>query len=518
MPENASPPASPEKSVNVPLITLGTMLATFMQALDTTIANVALPHMQGSFAASQDQITWILTSYIVAAAIMTPPTGWLSNRFGRKKLFLLSVAGFTIASVLCGLATSLPEMVAFRVLQGMCGAALVPLSQSTLLDSYPREKHGQAMAIWGMGAVVGPVLGPTLGGWLTDHYSWRWVFFINVPFGVLAFLVISGAVSETKINRKLGFDAFGFAMLSIAVAALQIFLDRGQQLDWTGSAEIVTEMVIAGLAFYVFVVHTMTSKNPFINPNMFRDRNFSVSLIYISAVGVVLFATMALMPTMLQDLLDYPVFTAGILLAPRGIGTIIAMSMVGRLLQRFNARILMVFGLLVTSYSLYWMESYSIDLPQWDVAMSGLIQGFGVGFVYVPLTTLAFATLNGDRRNEAAGVFNLMRNVGSSVGISAVIALLTRNTQIVHAELSQNVTPFNPVFQHPALHRFWDLSSVHGLAAINGEVTRQAMMIGYIDDYRLIMIITLALIPMVLLFKGRPPEAKQAGAHAMAME
>ncbi|HEX9465045.1 MAG TPA: DHA2 family efflux MFS transporter permease subunit, partial [Alphaproteobacteria bacterium] len=238
------------------LVTFGTMLATFMQALDSTIANVALPYMQGNFAANQDQITWVLTSYIVAAAIMTPPTGWLSNRFGRKRLFMVSVAGFTVASILCGLAGSLSQMVIYRVLQGLFGAALVPLSQSTLLDSYPRERHGSAMAIWGLGAVVGPVLGPTLGGWLTDHYSWRWVFYINVPFGVLAFLVISSAVPETKINRSLRFDVFGFAMLSLAVAALQMFLDRGELKDWFGSTEIVVEAVLAGLFFYVFLVHT----------------------------------------------------------------------------------------------------------------------------------------------------------------------------------------------------------------------------------------------------------------------
>jgi MFS transporter, DHA2 family, multidrug resistance protein len=507
-----------EKGLNLPLITAGTMLATFMQALDATIANVALPHMQGSFAASQDQITWVLTSYIVAAAIMTPPTGWLSNRFGRKKLFLTSVAGFVVASVLCGLATSLYEMVAFRVMQGMCGAALVPLSQSTLLDSYPKERHGSAMAIWGMGAVVGPVLGPTLGGWLTDHYSWRWVFYINVPFGVLAFLVISASVAETKIDRRLGFDAFGFAMLSLAVASLQIMLDRGQQLDWFNSPEIVTEAVVAGLAFWVFMVHTFTSRNPFISPSLFKNRNFSASLIFISAVGVVLFATMALLPTMLQDLLDYPVFAAGLLLAPRGIGTIIAMTMVGRLLQRMNARVLLAFGLIVTTYSFWWMGSYSIDVPQWDVALSGLIQGFGMGFVYVPLTTLAFATLDPNRRNEAAGVFNLMRNVGSSVGISAVVALLTRNTQIVHSELATHVTPFNPVLQHPNVQRFWDITTSRGLAAINQEITRQAAMIGYIDDYKLMMILTVALIPLVLLFAGRRPEDKARGGHALVMD
>ncbi len=494
-----------ERPVNLALVTFGTMLATFMQALDSTIANVALPYMQGNFAANQDQITWVLTSYIVAAAIMTPPTGWLSNRFGRKRLFMVSVAGFTVASILCGLAGSLSQMVIYRVLQGLFGAALVPLSQSTLLDSYPRERHGSAMAIWGLGAVVGPVLGPTLGGWLTDHYSWRWVFYINVPFGVLAFLVISSAVPETKINRSLRFDVFGFAMLSLAVAALQMFLDRGELKDWFGSTEIVVEAVLAGLFFYVFLVHTFTTDQPFINPKLLADRNFAVSLLFMAVVGVVLFATLALMPPFLQTLLNYPVFSVGLLLAPRGIGTMIAMLVVGRLLARIDARYPLVFGLLLSVYSLWWMEGFSLDVPSYDIAISGVMQGFGIGFVWVSLTTVAFSTLPSAMRNEAAGLFNLMRNIGASAGISAVTALLTENTQIVHAGLARYVTPFNPAFQTTAAEHLWNLHTARGLAAINAEVTRQASMIAYLDDFKAIMIITLVLVPLVLLISPTRP-------------
>jgi DHA2 family multidrug resistance protein len=505
-----------EKGLNLPLITFGTVLATFMQALDATIANVALPHMQGGFAASQDQITWVLTSYIVASAIMTPPSAWLSNRFGRKRVFLLSIGGFVVASVLCGLATSLYEMVGFRILQGMCGAALVPLSQSVLLDSYPRERHGSAMAIWGMGAVVGPVLGPTLGGWLTDQYSWRWVFYINVPFGVLAFLVIAAAVSETKIDKGLRLDAFGFTMISIAIASLQMLLDRGEQLGWFGSTEIIAETILAALAFYVFIVHTFTTDDPFIPPKIFRDRNFTVSLIFISVVGVILFATMALMPPMLQSLLGYPVFTAGLLLAPRGVGTILAMVFVGRLLQRTDARYLVVFGLLACAYSFWWMSSFSLILPEWEVAASGVIQGFGLGFVWVPLTTIAYATLPPEQRNDAAGVFNLMRNIGASVGISSVIAVFTQHVQIVHSELAANASPFNPALRDPAVHRFWNLVTPEGIAALNAEVTRQASMISYLDDFKLMMILSLALIPFVFLFSGHRRQGQ--GQPAMAID
>jgi len=503
-------PDAPEEPLNLALITFGTMLATFMQALDSTIANVALPHMQGSFAASQDQITWVLTSYIVAAAIMTPPTGWLSNRFGRKRLFLVSVAGFTVASILCGIAGSLTQMVIYRVLQGLFGAALVPLSQSTLLDSYPRERHGSAMAIWGLGAVVGPVLGPTLGGWLTDHYSWRWVFYINLPFGILAFLVISSAVPETKVNRALRFDVFGFAMLSLAVASLQMLLDRGELKDWFGSTEIMVEAVLAGLFFYVFLVHTFTTDQPFINPKMLKDRNFAVSLLFMAVVGVVLFATMALMPPFLQTLLDYPVFSVGLLLAPRGLGTMFAMLFVGRLLSRIDARYPLVFGLLLSVYSLWWMEGFSLDVPTYDIIVTGVMQGFGIGFVWVSLTTVAFSTLPQAMRNEAAGLFNLMRNIGASIGISAVTALLEETTQIVHASLAQHVTPFNPAFQAPMVQQFWNLQTAKGLAALNAEVTRQAAMIAYLDDFKAIMVMTFILVPLVLLIsptkqsRGKP--------------
>ncbi len=502
--------APTHKPVNLALVTFGTMLATFMQALDSTIANVALPHMQGSFAASQDQITWVLTSYIVAAAIMTPPTGWLSNRFGRKRLFMLSVAGFTIASVLCGIAGSLPQMVVYRVLQGLFGAALVPLSQATLLDSYPRERHGSAMAIWGLGAVVGPVLGPTLGGWFTDNYSWRWVFYINVPFGILAFLVISSAVPETKINRSLRFDVFGFATLSLAVASVQMFLDRGELKDWFGSTEIIVEAVLGGLFFYIFLVHTFTTDQPFINPRMLKDRNFSVSLMFMAVVGVVLFATLALMPPFLQVLLGYPVFTVGLLLAPRGLGTMVAMLFVGRILARMDARIPLTFGLLLSVYSLYWMETFTLDTPTWDIVGSGVMQGFGVGFVWVSLTTVAFSTLPPAMRNEAAGLFNLMRNIGASVGISAMTALLTENIQRVHASLAGLVTPFNPALHQEAVRQFWNPQTAAGLAALNAEVTRQASLIAYIDDFKAIMLLTLLLVPLVLLLssqKGRSAAA-----------
>jgi MFS transporter, DHA2 family, multidrug resistance protein len=500
---------------HVGLVTFGTMLATIMQALDTTIANVALPHMQGTFSATQDQITWVLTSYIVAAAIMTPPTGWLAARFGRKRLYLVSVAGFTVASVLCALAMTIDEAVIFRLLQGAFGAALVPLSQATLLDSYPREKHGSAMAIWGLGIMVGPILGPMLGGWLTDNYSWRWVFYINVPVGALAFFVISTFVPETKRDSKLGFDVFGFLMLSLAIGAFQMFLDRGESKDWFGSYEIMFEAAIAGLAFYLFLVHTFTTDKPFISPAIFRDRSFSASLVLIFIVGVILYATMALMPPFLQNLLNYPVVTTGLLLAPRGVGTMIAMLVVGRAMRWIDPRLVLVAGLGLSAYSLYWMEGFSLYVSSREIILSGVVQGIGLGFTWVPLSTVAFATLPVERRTEAAGLFSLLRNVGSSAGISLVTVLLAQNTQINHASLVAGITPYTHLLDDPAVKRFWDPWTTAGALALNGEITRQASMIAYINDFKLMMIVTLLSFPFVLLLSSPRSAAKPKEAVVM---
>jgi DHA2 family multidrug resistance protein len=506
-----------EPPKHVALVTFGTMLATIMQALDTTIANVALPHMQGTFSATQDQITWVLTSYIVAAAIMTPPTGWLAARFGRKRLFLASVVGFTIASVFCGLAQTIGEAVLFRLLQGAFGAALVPLSQAILLDSYPRERHGSAMAIWGLGIMVGPIFGPMLGGWLTDDYSWRWVFYINVPVGILAFFVISTFVTETPRNSKLGFDVFGFSMLSIAIGAFQMFLDRGELKDWFGSDEIIIEACVAGLCFYLFLAHSLTAKKPFISFGIFRDRSFSVSLILIFVVGIILYATLALMPPFLQSLLGYPVITTGLLTAPRGMGTMIAMLVVGRAMRWIDPRIVLAAGFGLSAYSLYWMIGFTLDVPANDIVMSGIIQGIGLGLTWVPLSTVAFASLPVARRTEAAGLFSLLRNVGSSAGISAVTVLLSQNTQVNHSELAAGVTPFNRALMQPAMQLYWDATTPAGAMALNNELTRQASMIAYIDDFKLLMILTILSMPLVLLLTSprHGPAAAPAAQAAM---
>ncbi|MFI4970468.1 MAG: DHA2 family efflux MFS transporter permease subunit [Lysobacterales bacterium] len=479
------------------LLVVSVMLATLMQALDTTIANVALPNMQGTLSATQDQISWVLTSYIVAAAIAMPATGWLASIMGRRRLLLIAIAGFTIASVLCGLASSIGAMVAFRLLQGLFGASLVPLSQSTLLDVYPREKHGAAMAMWGMGVMIGPILGPPLGGWLTETYSWHWVFLINVPIGALALFGVAASL-PTDETQQTRFDWRGFAFLGIGIGALQLFLDRGEQQDWFNSVEIQVEAALAFLGFYLYYAHWRTSAKSFLNLGLFADRNFFASNIFIFVLGVVLFATMALLPPYLQNLMNYPVVTVGLLLAPRGIGTLVAMMLVGRLMARgADARLLAGIGMALTAYSLWEMAHFNLAVPESLIISTGIIQGLGLGLVFVPVSTVAYSTLPMAARTEAAGIFSLMRNIGSSVGISIVMTLLSRNTQLNHAEIASRLTPFGDNMAHlPAL-----LQGSGGLVLLNAEVTRQASAIAFLNDFWLMMVLTLVSIPLLLLLK-----------------
>lgn len=489
------------------------MLATIMQALDTTIANVALPHMQGSLAATQDQISWVLTSYIVAAAITMPATGFIANKIGRRRLLLISIGGFIVTSMLCGIALSLEQIVLYRLLQGVFGASLVPLSQSVLLDAYPKEKHGAAMAMWGVGVMVGPILGPTLGGYLTENFDWRWVFFINLPFGLLAFAGAWAFVSESARQVHLKFDAMGFLFLGVAIGALQMMLDRGELLDWFGSTEIIAEGMLAALAFYLFVVHMFTHQAPFLEPRLFRDRNFVVGTSFMFAVGVILLATMTLLPPMLQHLSGFPVITTGYVLAPRGIGTMISMFVVGRLVNRIDPRGLLAVGLALAAFSLWEMTQFNIDVGIWDIVRTGIVQGFGLGLIFVPLSAITFSTLPSDLRTEAAGLFSLMRNIGSSVGISIVTALLTRGTQINHAQLAEHVTPYMHAMQQPGYPAMWNLNTTQGLAMLNAELTRQAEMIAYLDDFKLLMWVTIAAAPLILLLRRQmraiPKEAME---------
>lgn len=494
------------------LITVSVMMATIMQALDSTIANVALPRMQGTLSATQDQMGWVLTSYIVAAAVTIPLTGWLAGEFGRRRVFLISIFLFTLASALCGLADSLPQIVLFRFMQGVGGAALVPLSQAVLFDINPPANFGRAMSIWGIGVTMGPILGPALGGWLTENYSWRWVFYINLPIGILTFVGLYFTMPESRNERSSRFDFLGFTSLALTIAALQVMLDRGELKDWFSSNEILTEALVAGIAFYIFIVHTFSHPKPFLNPHLFQDRNFVASNIFIFMVGVVLFATLALLPPMLQNQLNYPVVLTGLVTAPRGIGTLIGMMLVGRLVTRFDGRLIMAAGLLLTAYSLWQMTQFSLLMNTMPVITSGIAQGLGVGLVYVPLSTVAFTTLPASLRNEGTAFFNLLRNVGSSIGISVVEFLLTQNTQRVHASLTEHITPYNAANNPAATAAHLNLATTKGLEALNGLITTQATMVAYIDDFHLMMVLTIVTIPFLFIIKKVRPAA---GSHAV---
>ena len=497
------------------MLTVCVMMATVMQALDTTIANVALPYMQGSLSTTQDQINWVLTSYIVAAAIMTSPLGWLATRVGRKKLFIVCTAGFTVASMLCGIAQSIEEMVAFRLLQGVFGAALVPLSQAVMLDAYPPARRGAAMAIWGMGVMLGPIMGPTLGGWLTEYYSWRWVFFVNLPFGILTVVGLSAFMSESPTRRDVPFSWFGFLSLSLGIGALQMMLDRGQDLGWFGSGEVVAEAILSIVGFYFFLVDSTTSKRPFIAVRIFRDWNFSVALVFMFIIGIILLATMALVTPFIQNLLGYPVLASGYLLGTRGVGTFFAMMLVGRLLGKYDARILIFIGLVLSTASLWVMVGWTTDTSASTIAIYSVVQGVGLGFVFVPLNTVAFATLPSALRTEGAALWTLIRNIGSSVGISIVIAQLTNMVTTFHSQLVEHVTPFSDALKLPDAAAL-STGTLGGLAQLDGIVTQQAAIIAYSNDFLLMMFVSLSAFPLLALIRGAKSAPAPSGHSAAA--
>ena len=495
------------------IVTVGVMTAVLLQVLDTTIANVALPHMQASLGATQESINWVLTSYIIASAIALPMSGWLADRVGRKRLLVISVVGFTTASVLCAMATSLVEMVGFRAIQGVSGAFIVPLAQATLFDINPREKHGQAMALFGGGVMIGPILGPVLGGWLTDSYNWRWVFLVNLPVGVLCFFLMTAFMPTTETHKR-RFDLFGFSLLAVALCALQLFLDRGQQQDWFDSWEIIIECGLAIAGFWMFLVHTITAEHPLWDREMFADRNFATALVFMVITGVLLLAGLALLPPLLQNLYGYSVLQSGFLTAPRGIGTLISMLIAGRLTSRMDARILVASGVVLMGISLWMMTGFAIDQPSRPIILSGVVQGLGLGLIFVPLQTLAFATLPARDRTTGAALLNLARNVGGSVGISIVSFQLVRMSQVAHADMASHITDSKiPTLDPNVIQTFGNQAT--GIAAyLNAEITRQALFIAYLDDFKLMMWISVLVLPLLLLMRN----SKKAGQQPMVMD
>ena len=506
---------------NRPILTIGVMAATVMQILDSTIANVALPHMQAALGATSDTITWVLTSYIVASAVAIPMTGWLADRIGSRRLFLTSIIGFVVASMLCGLATSLPEMVAFRVLQGVAAAFMSPLSQTVMMDINPPSRQAGAMAVWGMGVMVGPILGPVIGGWLTENYDWRWVFFVNVPIGIACFATLFALLPSRAIVRR-HFDLFGFAMLALAISALQVMLDRGTNADWFNSTEIWIEAAIALSAAWMFGVHLVTAPEPMFDRALFTNRNLVTGLFFMLVTGVIMMASMALLPPMLQSLFGYAVLDTGLLLVPRGVGIVVTMYIAGQLIARnFDPRILVGLGLTIAAGTLWQMTGWTLEMGVREFIVVGFVQGLGLGLIFIPLNIMAFATLPQSQRTEGSSMMNLARNIGASVGISVVTALLGAGIQRNHEELGARLAAVLPgggggSGSDPIVAAITGATTDQILSIANGIVNQQAAMIAYLNDFQLMMLLTAGAIPLVLLLR-RPARSAPVGSAADAM-
>jgi DHA2 family multidrug resistance protein len=498
-------------------VLIGSMTGVLMQALDTTIANVALPYMEGGLSASRDQITWVLTSYIIAAAIMTAPVGWLAARFGKKNFLITCIAGFTIASMACGAAQSLEQMVLFRIIQGMFGAALGPLSQAVMLDMYPPAERGRVMAIWGMGVMLGPILGPTLGGVLTDAYNWRWIFYINVPFGIAAVGLLMVFFKDTARDSSLKFDWFGFGALSVGLGALQLLLDRGTTKDWFSSPEIVIEAIVAGIALYLFLVHMLTAKKPFIPLVIFKDRNFISGLILMFVMGLVLLASSALISPYLQNLSGRSVTQTGFLMVPRGFGVMFAMMFAGRLTMKMDPRIIMTVGAALLCWSMYAMMYWTPGVSVGAISWVTFVQGLGMGLVFVPMNLVAFATLSPQLRTDGAGLTNLMRNIGSAIGVSLTTTILASSVQTIHSQLAGAASPFNRALGVNGPSMMMNPEIPFGLANLNSLIEYRAQVQAYANDFLFMLLVSLPVFVVIWLMK-RPSFAPGAAPEIEVVE
>jgi MFS transporter, DHA2 family, multidrug resistance protein len=485
------------------LVTLAVMSATLIQVLDTTIVNVALPHIGGELGATTDQTSWVLTSYLVSSAIVMPLTGYLADRLGRKRFLLVAIVGFVAASALCGISQSLVQLIAFRLLQGVFGAALVPLSQAIMTDAYPPEERGKAMAIWGMGVMVGPVLGPTLGGWLTDVASWRWTFYINLPVGALSAFLAWQYVPDTG-RRPRRMDWTGLALLGTAIAALQYLLDRGTQQDWFDAADIRIAALAAAVGLAGFVFHSLRGgREALFDLTIFRDRNFAMSCLVMGAMGLGLFGGLVLQPILLEGLLGYPIVTTGLVMAPRGIATAISMMAAGRLVGRVDARVLIGIGMLLSALGSYAMTDYSLDVTMAQIIWPAFLQGVGLGLIFVPLSTIAYTTLERSRMAEAAGIYSLVRTLGAAAGISVVTTVMTHQAQVVWSELGAHVTKYNAALLDYLRPLHLSVTDPHAMALIAAQVGRESSMAAMLDVFKLTTWSFAAMLPLLFLLRRK---------------
>ncbi len=510
-------------TINPWIIAVSVMFATFMEVLDTTVVNVSLPHIAGSLSATIDEATWVLTSYLVANAIILPMTGWLASRFGRKNLLMMSVAGFTTASFACGLAPTLGSLVFFRVIQGATGGALQPVSQAVLLEAFPPEDRGKAMGFWGLGIVVAPILGPVLGGWLTDTYTWRWIFYINIPVGIASIVMTQLYIFDPAYIRQAArrIDYWGLGMLAVGIGALQIVLDKGQEADWFASRTIAVLAIVSAVTLVVLIIHEMRTEHPVVDLRVFKERSYAVGVFLMTVVGFGLYGSLVLLPIMLQTLLGYPALQAGIAMAPRGVGAFIMMPLTGLLIGRIDARKLLTAGLLVAGATLLWLADLNLQAGYWDIFWPQLIQGVGLSLLFVPLTTVAMDQVPLAGMGNATSLFNLMRNIGGSVGIAATGTMLARRQQTITATLGANVTPYGAGSQlmftqlragFMAAGADAATATNRAYAALFGMVRQQAAMVSFVSIFQLLGILFIVFIPLVLLMR-RPRSRASVAAH-----
>src|SRR5499427_6924699 len=510
--------------VNPWWIAVAVMFGTFMEVLDTTVVNVSLPHIAGSLSVTPEEATWALTSYLVANAVILPITGWLANYFGRKRLLMFAVVGFTASSFMCGFAPSLAWLVTFRIVQGLTGGVLQPVSQAVMLEAFPPAQRGKAMGFWGLGIVVAPMLGPVLGGWLTDNYSWRWVFYINIPVGILSIIMTRIFIFDPPYIRRTAskVDTWGIGMLAVGIGALQIVLDKGQQEDWFSSTWITSLAVFAAVALLLFIIHELRTKDPVLHLRVFKERTYATGVFLMTTLGFVLYGSLVLLPLFLQTVLGYPAIEAGIAMAPRGLGSFIAMPIVGLIVAKTDPRKLLSVGLIGAALSLYALGALNLGIGYWDIFWPQFFQGLAMGFVFVPLTTVTMSAIPKQELGNATSIFNLMRNLGGGIGIAAIATMLSRNTQAQYNILGAHISGFDlqtrsllAQIRSAFMAGGMDFTTATHAAytALSGMVSRQAVMVAFVQLFRMLAVVFAVVIPLVFIMRKPKPGRPAAPAH-----